>query len=114
MNQDRKHFYSAFLLLILSGALTLAYIVLRPFVDILIIGVVLSALFHPVNRKITTLFGNRRTLAALCTTALIFTCLIIPIFFFLGSLLAQGVQSVNTLQAKLAATDFNTFFSHEA
>ncbi len=35
-------------------------------------------------------------------------------FLLLGALLAQGVQSVNALQARLAATDFNTFFSHEA
>jgi predicted PurR-regulated permease PerM len=114
MNQDRKPIYSIFLLLILAVALTMACIVLRPFVDILIIGVVLAALFRPVHRRVAGLFGSRATLAALCTTGLIFTCIIIPIFFFLGSLLAQGVQSVNALQAHLAATDFNKLFSHDA
>ena len=99
MNQARKPIYSVFLLLILAGALALAAIVLTPFVNILIIGVVLAALFRPVQRRVEGLCGPRPTLAALLTTGLIFTCIIIPIFFFLGSLLAQGVQSVNALQA---------------
>ena len=114
MNTERRHFYSAFLLLILAASLTLAYIVLRPFVDILIIGVVLATLFQPVFRRFTALCGNRTTPGALLTTALLFTCLIIPIFLFLGALLAQGVQSVNALQARLASTDFNVLLSHEA
>jgi predicted PurR-regulated permease PerM len=114
MNPERKHFYSAFLLLILAVALTLAYIVLRPFVDILIIGGVLATLFQPVYRRFTAFCRNRPTFGALLTTGLIFTCLIIPIFFFLGSLLAQGVLSINALQHRLAATDFNALFSHDA
>ncbi|MEA4857296.1 MAG: AI-2E family transporter [Solidesulfovibrio sp.] len=114
MNKERRQFYSTFLLLVLTGALVLAFLVLRPFVDILIIGLVLAALFRPVHRRIAGLCGPRVTLAALVTTGLIFSCLIIPVFFFLGALLAQGVQSVNALQAKLATTDFNALFSHES
>lgn len=115
MNQVRKPIYSVFLLLILATALILACIVLRPFVNILIIGVVLSALFRPIHRRVTGLCGpHKSTLAALLTTGLIFTCIIIPIFFFLGSLLAQGVQSVNALQAHLASTDFNKLFSQDS
>lgn len=115
MNQEHKPIYSVFLLVILAGALILACIVLHPFVNILIIGVVMAALFQPVHRRIVALCGgNRPTLAALLTTGFIFTCIIIPLFLFLGSLLAQGVQSVNALQVKLAATDFNKLFGHEA
>lgn len=114
MKKDRRQFYSTFLLLILAVSLVLAYIVLRPFVDILIIGVVLSALFRPVHHRVERLCGGRATLAALITTTFIFSCLIIPVFFFLGALLAQGVQSLNALQAKLATTDFNALFSHES
>ena len=114
MNRERKHFYSIFLLFILAVALTMACIVLRPFVNIIIIGIVLSALFRPVHRRLHALCGLRGTWSALLTTGLIFTCLIIPVFFFLGALLAQGVQSVDALQASLAATDFNSLFSHDA
>jgi len=95
-------------------ALTLAYIVLRPFVDILVVGVVLAALTRPIYVRLLRSCRGRTTLAALLTAGLIFTCCIIPIFFFLGSLLAQGVQSVNALQARLASTDFNALFSHDA
>ncbi len=114
MNQEHKYIYSGFLLLILGASLTLAYIVLRPFANILIIGVVLATLFYPVHRRLARICGARRTLAALLTTGLIFTCIIIPLFFFLGSLLAQGVQSVNALQARLASTDFKALFGHDA
>ena len=114
MNQERRIFYSTFLLLILAAALYLAFVVLRPFVDILIIGVVLAALFRPVHRRIDTFCGKRSTVSALVTTSLIFTCLIIPVFFFLGALVTQGIQSVNALQTRLATMDFNALFSHEA
>jgi len=114
MNRERRHFYSAFLLLILAAALTLAYNVLQPFVDILIIGVVLAGLFHPIYRHLQAFCHKRDTLAALLTTGLIFTCIIIPIFFFLGSLLAQGVQSVNALQTRLATMDFNRLLSQDS
>lgn len=113
MQSQRQPFYAAFLLLILAVALTLAGIVLRPFADILIIGVVLATLFRPVHEKLGRLCGHRTTLAALLTTVLIFTCIILPLFSFLGSLLAQGVQSVNALQAKLATMDFNHLLQQE-
>lgn len=114
MNHPRQPFYSAFLLLILGVALLLAYIVLRPFIDILIIGVVLATLTRPIYLRLLRCCRGRPTPAALITVVLIFTCLIIPIFLFLGSLFAQGVQSVNALQSRLASTDFNALFSHEA
>jgi predicted PurR-regulated permease PerM len=114
MQHQRQPFYSVFLLLILAVALTLAAIVLRPFADILIIGVVLAALFRPVFTRLLRPCGGRTTPAALLTTGLIFTCIIIPLFFFLGSLLAQGVQSVNALQAKLTTTDFNNLLRQES
>lgn len=82
--------------------------------NILIIGVVLAALTRPVYEKLLGCCRTRSTLAALLTTGLIFTCLIIPVFFFLGALLAQGAQSVNALQTRLASTDFNALFSHDA
>jgi predicted PurR-regulated permease PerM len=114
MQSQRQPFYAVFLLLILVVALSLATIVLRPFADILIIGVVLAALFRPVQLRLLRLCRNRTTLAALLTTGLIFTCIIIPLFFFLGSLLAQGVQSVNALQTILATMDFNHLLRQES
>ena len=114
MNPQRQHFYAAFLLLILGVALTLAVIVLRPFADILIIGVVLATLFRPIHARLLGCCRLGPTLVALLTTGIIFTCIIIPLFFFLGALLAQGVQSVNALQTRLATTDFNALFGHDA
>lgn len=113
MSAPSRHFFSTFLLVLVLASLALAYIVLRPFVHIIIIGVVLAALFHPLFRRLREAFKGRSALAALATVALIVTSIILPLFFLTGALLTQGLSSVTAVHEWLAGADLDALISNE-
>lgn len=90
--------YSSFLLGILAVSLYLAYVVLYPFLHNIFLAIILATLFHPVNLRIRKFVGGRNTLAALLTAALITLGIILPCFFFLGALVSQAANSIDSLQ----------------
>jgi predicted PurR-regulated permease PerM len=96
---DRFHTY--FLLGLLLAALYLAYVVLSPFLHILVIGVVMAILFHPVFNRVKARLGGRASLAALLTVLLIMVVIILPLLSFATALLGQAVDSINALTAWL-------------
>ncbi len=107
MNGQSKHLYTFFFIGVLFLSLYGAYLVLRPFVHIIVMGAVLAALFQPLFNHIKTKFGGRAGAAALCTTVLIFLVIILPLFSVLTALLTQGAQTVAAIQDWLSATDLS-------
>ncbi len=63
---------------------------LLPFLSILILGAVVSAIFFPLYRIIDRSPNIRSSLASLVTCILIFFLLFVPIVFFVGSLTQQA------------------------
>ncbi|MBF0480953.1 MAG: AI-2E family transporter [Desulfovibrionaceae bacterium] len=97
MQFQSDRFHSYFLLGLLLAALYLAGVVLSPFVHILVIGVVMAILFHPVFSRIERRLGGRSSLAALITVALITLAIILPLLSFATALLGQAADSINAL-----------------
>jgi len=79
----------AVLLALVAGCL----IVLRPFVSALLWAVVLSFASWPVYRRLLSLLGNRRTLAALAMTLGMVLILLLP-FLIVGLTLADNVKEL--------------------
>ena len=79
----------AVLLALVAGCL----IVLRPFVSALLWAVVLSFASWPVHRRLLSLLGNRRTLAALAMTLGMVLILLLP-FLVVGITLADNVKEL--------------------
>ena len=79
----------AILLALVAGCL----IVLRPFVSALLWAVVLSFASWPVYRRLLSLLGNRRTLAALAMTLGMVLILLLP-FLVVGITLADNVKEL--------------------
>jgi predicted PurR-regulated permease PerM len=79
----------AVLLALVAGCL----IVLRPFVSALLWAVVLSFASWPVYRRLLSLLGNRRTLAALVMTLGMVLILLLP-FLIVGMTLADNVKEL--------------------
>ena len=79
----------AILLALVAGCL----IVLRPFVSALLWAVVLSFASWPVHRRLLSLLGNRRTLAALAMTLGMVLILLLP-FLVVGITLADNVKEL--------------------
>ncbi len=89
--------YRPFLLVVLFFSLYLAYLILNPFLDTLVISIVLSSLFYPLQVYLTRLYRGRKNLAAFSIVFLATFVIAIPVFLFTSTLVAQGIQTVNQI-----------------
>lgn len=87
--------YRAFLLVILFLSFYLSYLILFPFLDTLIIAIVMASLFHPLQLYLVGISRGRKNLAALCIVFIITFVIALPVFFFTSTLVSQGLDSVN-------------------
>ncbi|WP_319759490.1 AI-2E family transporter [Maridesulfovibrio sp.] len=105
--------YTFFLILLLISAIALGYSVIQPFINTIIISVVLSGIFYPLNKKICRRLGGRPKISAFLTVLIIIFAIIIPALIFFLGLIGQGVNSVSAINEWLRTTDFSTFFNSE-
>jgi len=88
------------LVVALLGALYLCWLMLRPFVDVLLWAVVLVAVFTPVHRRILARVGSP-SLSALLSTLLVVTTILAPATFVTVAV----VSEVTDLAASLGTGD---------
>lgn len=93
----RFHGYRPFLLVVLFFSFYLTYLILHPFLDTLIMSIVISSLFYPLQTWLVKLYRGRQTLAALTIVFILTFVIAIPVFFFASTLIAQGVQTINQI-----------------
>ena len=96
-SSTHKPFGPYFLPALLFVSIYLAYLILHPYLNTIIISVLLALLFHPIHSRILNFFGNRRMPAALCSCAIILFLVIVPLFFLTGALIDEGVKSFNSI-----------------
>lgn len=87
--------YRAFLLVVLAASLYLAYLILFPFIDTLILAIVLASIFNPLQVYFVRRLKGRKNLAALIIVLIITFVIAIPVFVFTSTLVAQGLDTVN-------------------
>ena len=87
--------YRAFLLVVLAVSLYLAYLILFPFIDTLILAIILATFFNPLQIYLERLLNGRKNLAALIIVLIITFVIAIPVFVFTSTLVAQGLDTVN-------------------
>jgi predicted PurR-regulated permease PerM len=76
---------------------TACLLILRPFLLLLLWGIIIAVAIYPAFQKLQRLFGEREVLAAVVITVLLLAFLIVPVFF-----LTQAVfESVQTLTSHL-------------
>jgi predicted PurR-regulated permease PerM len=76
-----------FLLLVVAVSVGFAWI-LWPFFGAVLWGTILAIVFAPLDRRLQSSFGQRRTLAALATVVIVLLLVILP-FILIGGLLIQ-------------------------
>lgn len=81
-----------FLLLILVVSLLLAFRILQPFLNPIILAVVLAALFNPLQRRIRKYLPDSKNLCALLMVVLISVVIMLPLLVFLTALVDQAIQ----------------------
>jgi len=89
--------YRPFLLLVLFLSLYFVYLILNPFIHILVFAIVIASLFYPVQLFLIRVYRGRNNLAALSIVFIITFVIAIPVFFFISALVAQGLDSVNRI-----------------
>lgn len=95
-----------FLLLIFFFSLYLAFLILNPFLHILIFSIVLASLFHPLHLYLERVTRGRKNLAATMVVLVVTFVIAIPMFFLASALVAQGVDSVNRINDWIRAGNF--------
>lgn len=99
--------YRPFLLIVLFCSLYLAYLILQPFLHILIFAIVLATAFHPTQVRLSRLYRGRKNLAALTIVFIITFVIVLPVFLFTSALVNQGLQSINQMNEWIKAGNLN-------
>ncbi|HHQ48818.1 MAG TPA: AI-2E family transporter, partial [Acidobacteria bacterium] len=86
------------LIVLLLLVLWLAYRVVRPYLDPIILATVLAALLHPFFRWLRTKLGGRANLAAVLACALVLVLLLGPVALLAGALVREGIGSLHSIQ----------------
>jgi predicted PurR-regulated permease PerM len=99
MKNELNHFggYRPFLLAVLFLSLYLAFIILRPFIQTIVLAIVLASIFYPLKYRLLRLYRGRENAAALTAVIVLTFLIVLPVLFFMGSLMAQGVDTVNKI-----------------
>lgn len=90
-------FVRPFLLLLVTLAIYLCYRILLPFLDTIILAVVLAALFHPLFNWLSPRLGNRESLTAALLTMLVAFVIVLPLLFVVTAMINQGVQLMGSI-----------------
>ncbi|MGC8490858.1 MAG: AI-2E family transporter [Syntrophobacteraceae bacterium] len=104
---SRTKGYRIFLLTVLAFSLYLAYQILSPFINVLILAIILASLFNPLQMYLEGLFKGKKNLAALVIVLIITFVIVIPVFFFTSTLVTQGLQTVNKTNTWLQSGKLN-------
>ena len=82
---------------------TACLLILRPFLPLLLWGIIIAVAVYPFFQRLQRLFGGRAVLSAFLVTLLLLGVLVVPVFF-----LAQALfESVQTLTAHLKVGTLN-------
>jgi len=69
------------------------FLVLRPFLPLVVWGIIIAIAMYPGYRRVQNLLGGRRRLAAVVCTVFLFVLLILPVILLTGSLV-EGIQTL--------------------
>jgi len=86
------------LLGLLAGALFLAFKIIRPFLDPILIAAILAPVVHPLYRWLRARFRGRASLAALATCVLVVVVILGPLSLLAVGIVGEGTSSVKAIQ----------------
>lgn len=87
---------NTFLLIILTGMLFLAFLIIKPFFATLVFSIICAVSIYPIYKMTCKLFGNREALAAAVTLVIGIICIFIPLIFLGTQLVNEAAQLYGT------------------
>ncbi len=103
------HYFLFFLMFV---GLFACYLLIQPYIHPILLAIILSLIVYPFYRQILSVCGNRRSLAAFLTSALLTLVVLIPLIFVTFSLFQQGVQVFNAIYDWIATGEYKTLLQH--
>lgn len=97
MNNRKSQFY--YLLTLLSGALLLTFFIFRPFLYTLISAIVFTVVFQPVHQKVLCYTRQHQGIAALITSVIIITIVLVPVVFLVMQIFKEAQQLYSEVTA---------------
>lgn len=107
----RRGIYGYFLIVLLLFALYLTHILVAPFINTIILAIVIAACCFPLYLRLFNAFGNRAILASSAVIGILLFCIVLPLTVFISGLIPQAVESVKAINTWLHTTDFANMFS---
>lgn len=85
---------------VLIALSALFVLILLPFWSAIFWACVMSLLFYPVQRRLTSAFGDRPSLAALCTLVIGFVVVVMPVIGIAFSFVREGAQLYQMIETR--------------
>ncbi len=90
-----------------------AFLILRPFMYVVVLALVCAVVFHPLHKRIERWLGVWKSLAALITTVIIVVVILIP-FIIVGFKVFQELQQFSVFLLEGRGNDAIIHFSNQA
>lgn len=107
----RNNLFRYFTLILLGFSLYLAYLLAAPFLNTIVLSIVVAACCYPVYNRILNRLNGRAITASTIVMLLLVSCIAIPLSFFLASLIPQAIESVHAVTTWLQQSQSDTFLS---
>jgi predicted PurR-regulated permease PerM len=95
-----------FLLALVIVSLYGCYQIIKPYLNAVVLALLLSIVFHPLHERIENRTKGRRSLAAGISCALLTFVVVLPMMLMVVAVIAQGIESFNAIYGWLAAGKF--------
>ncbi len=102
------HYFLIFLIIL---ALYFCWLIMRPYVDPVLMALILAALTSPVNEWLVKRLRGRENLAALISCLLLVLIIVVPVVIMLSVVIRQGIHSFTAIQQWIAAGHFETLMN---
>ena len=98
-----------FLFALIGIVFCLIYSMMVPFLNSIIMGIMLSFLFKPLNNKFLKITKGKKNLSAFFSSLTLAFLVVIPILFILVSIIFQGVNSFEAIYKWIASGNYEVF-----
>jgi len=111
MSRENQRPVLLFFLFLFTVILYLLYHLFRPFLDTLLLSLILSGLFYPAYRRLERLLRGHRVVASLITCVLVFLTVFLPLIYFVATLSNETYTFYTSLSSKLESGQLQQILS---
>lgn len=101
-----------FLLFLLLLSIFACYRLFRPYLNPIILAIILSTLLRPLNNKIEQWVRGRENLAAFLSCVLLILVVVLPLTWITVALIQQGIQALGAIYDWIADGKYNDLLNH--